>query len=734
VMTGGITATVAEDGIRIESGTLTWSTAPHEIARIAALDATVATQVGSFKFTEPTMEKWRTIDHLGHLARTANGASFDLYAGDSKVGTGTLIVGDHVQIQLHADGERVELTQAIDDTEHLVGLGGMSFSVDHRGEKVPLWVQEDGIGKDDIADDDYTGVWFLSGRQHSTHTPMPMLLSSRGYALVVDTYARAVFDLTGPARYEVWQPDLDLELFVPGEPRAALGQMIAWVGKPDPPSPIVFSPWVDAIFGSANVRAVAQALRDNGIASAVIWTEDWRGGSDSALGYALAENWHVDRTLYPDIEQLAADLHAMGFQFFVYFNTFIDSTADIYNEATSAGYAIHDSTGATYSFTGVKFNPATMLDLTNAAGVTWAKGVMTEALNEGADGWMADFGEWQPTDAMLASGEDALAVHNRYTVDWARMNHDLLAGRGTYFMRSAWLHSQPVSNVMWLGDQQTDFSTGDGFPSTIPISIGLGLTGFPYVGSDIAGYMSQGTNPTDQELFYRWTTFGALSPVMRTHHGRSARDNFQWQHDAQSIAHFKRWANFHQQLATYLEGEATVFQLTGLPIFRMIGLEFPDDFGWTTVDEYMLGDRILVAPVIAQGALDRMVTLPAGNWMPLFGGAPVSGTFDAPAQLTEIPAYVPEGTLLVLDGEAWLYPGAATDPGRASWDSNQWTWSGRPLGAAPPASATWNGQAVTLSAQGTFDVTGDGTLVLDGGGTLTIARGLPQAHVSVRAY
>jgi hypothetical protein len=148
----------------------------------------------------------------------------------------------------------------------------------------------------------------------------------------------------------------------------------------------------------------------------------------------------------------------------------------------------------------------------------------------------------------------------------------------------------------------------------------------------------------------------------------------------------------------------------------------------------MLGDRILVAPVITQGALDRMVTLPAGNWLPLFGGAPVNGMFDAPAPLTEIPAYVPEGTLLVLDGEAWLYPGTAADPARARWDSNQWTWSGRPLGAAPPATATWNGQPVTPDAQGMFDVTGDGMLVLDGGGTLTIARGLPQAQVSVRAY
>ena len=86
--------------------------------------------------------------------------------------------------------------------------------------------------------------------------------------------------------------------------------------------------------------------------------------------------------------------------------------------------------------------------------------------------------------------------------------------------------------MIWAGDQQTDFSEGDGLPSVIPMGLNLGLAGFPYFGSDIAGYMSQGTTPTTEELFYRWTTFGALTPVMRTHHGRSARENYQWEHDA----------------------------------------------------------------------------------------------------------------------------------------------------------------------------------------------------------
>lgn len=761
---GAFTAHIEPEPARIHvsaGGNEVWSTAPGQFAQIAAITATIEMQFGSFRFHDVDGTKWRAIDKLGAVMATADGATFDLYAGASKVGTGTLTLGDHIRLVLHTtEGERIALGQALDDSEHLVGLGGQSFSVDHRGEDVPLWVQEDGIGKDDIPDDHYEGVWFLTGRRHSTHTPMPMLLSSRGYALAIDTYAKADFDLGAAkpdvARYEAWEPDLDVEVFAGGDARTSLGQMIAWTGKPDHPSPTIFAPWVDAIFGSASVRQVAQALRDDGVAASVIWSEDWRGGGDSALGYALAENWRVDRTLYPDIEQLATDLKSEGFDFLVYHNTFIDSSADIYNEATSAGYAIHDATGGSYIFTGVTFNDATMLDLTNPAAVTWAKGVMGEALGDGAVGWMADFAEWQPTDAVLASGEDPRAVHNRYPVDWATFNHDLLAPGGIYFMRSAWLHSQPVTNVMWLGDQQTDFTTGDGFPSTIPISLGLGLTGFPYVGSDIGGYMSQGTTPTTEELFYRWVTFGALSPVMRTHHGRSARDNFQWQHDAQSIAHFRRWTRLHQQLAAYLEGQVASFERDGLPLFRMIALEFPgDDFGWTTVDEYMLGDRILVAPVITQGATDRMVTLPTGNWLPLFGGTAVSGTIDVPAPTTEIPAFVPEGSLLVLypdgvqgtfdaDREVWLWPGTAADPARAGWHDTQgvtgaaqWTWHGRALGAGLPVSATWNGQAATVTPHGsyaTIDVTGDGTLELAGGGTLVIARGAGNAQVTVRVY
>jgi alpha-glucosidase (family GH31 glycosyl hydrolase) len=735
-----------------------WST-HRDLAGAGSISARVEMMFGSFRFTEDAEQALRRIDALADITPTAGGATFTLETDGKRVGTGTLALlpeRQHVRITLVADtAERVALAAECSETEHLVGLGGNTFDIDHRGERVPLWVQEDGIGKFPDPDDIYAGLWFLTGRKHSTHTPMPMVLSSRGYAVAVDTYARAVFDLgsdpDAPERcsFEAWDKTLDVQLFV-GE--RAFANMIDWAGKPARPPELVFAPWVDALFGSANVRRVAQKLRAEGVAASVIWTEDWRGGEDSSFGYALHEDWRVDRAMYPDFEQLADDLRASGFAFHTYHNTFIDSTADVRAEAEQLGYTIRKD-GVPYSFTGVKFNPSTLLDLSNPAAVAWAKAVMSEAIALGSDGWMADFAEWLPADAELASGESALAVHNRYPVDWARMNQEMFASPPPnrpppiYFMRSAWLHSQPHVMVMWAGDQQTDFSDGDGLPSVIPMGIGMGLAGFPYFGHDVGGYMSQGTVPTSEELFYRWTTFGALTPVMRTHHGRSVDENWNWERDPATIAHFRRWTRFHMQLVPYLVSMVEPFERDGLPLFRMIALDYPDeDWAWTTIDQYLLGDRILVAPVQVEGATSRTVKLPAGTWVPLLGGEPVSGEITAQAPMTEIPAFVPEGALLVLypdgvttvlpppgdDREVWLYSGTAQRAAHATQDGV--TWSGRAMGALP-ATATFDGANVPVTvANGVASatVTGDGTLRFADGSTLTIARGKPTARSFVK--
>jgi len=739
------------------------SAPPHVAAAFRSATAEIETQTGAFKIEEDPVAPWQGVATFQQVRAEGLSIKFSLGGADGAIGSGAVVVspvggaGDGppmVQILLEtAPGafNRASISYASPSGEHLLGLGGQSFDVDHRGQTVPLWVEEDGITKRD--DDAYDGVWFLTGRRHATHTPMPIFVSSRGYAAAVNTNARAVFALASEGedviRLEAWEGRLDLRLF-PGisfidDAREELEESIAsltlFTRRPAVPDRVVFSTWIDALYGSDNVRRVAQALRDAGVAAGVIWTEDWRGGNDEGTGYVLEEDWRVDRDLYPDFEAVAADLATNGYQWLIYANTFLDESADVFDEAIDAGFTIHDDTGAPYLFTGVKFRDATLLDLTNPDAVVWAKQTFQEALELGADGWMADFGEWLPTDAVLASGEDAMLVHNRYPVDWAKFNFELarifeMPRLRTYFMRAAWLGSQPYVQVIWAGDQQTDWSVGDGLQSVIPIGLGLGLTGFPYYGHDIGGYMSQLTEPTTKELWFRWCTLGAMTPVMRTHHGRSARANWNWESDAETTAHLARWSQLHAQLADYQMRMAGIAHEQGLPIMRPVALGFPEagDWAWTTTDEYLLGDRLLVAPVLTEGATSRVVRFPDGMWIPWLGGAAVSGEVEVDAPLSEIPVFAPAGAVLPLSGSVYvLYPGFAppgspwaTDP-RSFAGGVTVGWAGRDLSLPPPATAKLNGVDVALVRDGADlvvdvpDLGAESDVDFAGGGHVSIA-------------
>jgi sulfoquinovosidase len=744
-------------------------------------DAKYTMTGGIFDIEESNAGHWSGVTQFTNVQKKGDETDFTLTGADgSALGTGSVSVdAGNVTWSIIGDSKfnRASMAFSCSATDHFIGFGGQSYDVDERGQVVPIWVSEDGITKSDTNSPGQ--YWPISGTRHTTHTPMPIYLSNRGYALLLDTPYYSKFDMCATdesvVRVEAWTHRMDFTLFYGPKPTQAIERLTAHVGRPALPPKFTFAPWLDAIFGSANVRSIAKMLRDDGVPSSVIWTEDWRGGNTSALGgYGLLENWNVDRTLYPDFEQLAKDLHAEGFKFLTYENTFLDSSADIYQEALQKGVEIKTAAGKEYTFTGIAIDPSSMVDLTSPAAVTWTKNEYASGMALGSDGFMSDFGEWLPTDAVLASGESAEEFHNMYPVAYAKMNHELFtklhAQDGVdrmYFMRSAYVGSQPNVMVMWGGDQQTDFDPGDGFPSVIPIGLGLGVTGFPYYGSDIAGYMSVFSEPSTKELWFRWASLGALSPVMRTHHGRHVEptdeagfvQNWNWHASPDTIQHFKRWATLHMQLFPYLYGMAEIAVDHGTPIMRPLALAYPDwDPGWTMTDEYMLGDRIIVAPVVTEGATSRTVQLPGGTFYPLLGGAAVTtpsggGSITVPAPITECPAFVPAGTVLVLlpptvqtavdatpassvpsldaahdDRVIWLWPGGKSDFTEQNGLSYSWTASG--LGDQP-SSAKWNGASVAIKND-SVSVKGPGTLTVDGGaGKLVVTGGAADRALTI---
>jgi len=248
---------------------------------------------------------------------------------------------------------------------------------------------------------------------------------------------------------------------------------------------------------------------------------------------------------------------------------------------------------------------------------------------------------------------------------------------------------------------------------------------------------------------------------MRTHHGRDAQSNWNWEKDDETIAHFRRWSRVHMQLYPYFRAHVRRALETGAPLFAPLALEFPEfQAGWTATDQYLLGERLIVAPVIEEGATSREVQLPESeDFYPLFGGSAVSGTTQVQASVTEIPVFARAGTVLSLapaevdtvfevsDGsdtvslddigdarEIWLYPGGSQDFEEFDTDI-ELRWDGAGL-VQSPDSATYRGESVETTGGELFttiEIAGSGTLEM-GGGTLVIKGVDSGAPLTVRVY
>ena len=647
---------------------------------------------------------------------------------------------------------------ACDADDHFSGFGAQQMDVDHLGFTVPTWVEEHGIGKE--MDDTFSPQWPLLGTRHASLAPIPQYLSRRGYILTAESDLRSLFALCSEsptaARVQIEMPS-SVHLFDGPTPADALQRAADTFGRPRMPPKMAFAPWLDAILGDANVRDVAKKLRAASIPTSVIWTEDWRGGGFSGDNYTLAEEWEVDTTLYPDMKGMSDELHGEGFDFFVYFNPFVYMTSKAWPETAPNGFLVQHTDGSPYTFTGAKFTDCGLIDLDNPDARAWAVQKMQNAIALGADGWMNDFGEWLPTDGMTAAGP-SLGRHNLYPVLWEQTAREAIDGvedgqQRLFFGRSAWLGSAPLVDVLWAGDQLTDFDPDDGLPSILPMAIGLGIGGISTYGHDIAGYQSATVPDSTKELFFRWTELGAWSPVMRTHHGTQPLLEWNWQSDADTTAHFARYARQHMALVPYLQGLALYASQTGLPMWRGLMLAFPADVAaWGVKDEVLLGDGLLLAPVMTQGLTARPVYLPAGRWYPWAGGAAVAGpaTVNAPAPLTEIPIFAASGALVPTypDGVMTLVHGSAAVPDDTSVGDDRIlhaflgadgsffeagglthqlvhegdtsgalgaAWNGIPLAAcdaddtAPCLAATPDGATAYVVGPGTLDVTSNGT-------------------------
>ena len=550
-----------------------------------------------------------------------------------------------------ADSIAVGVQCDADGTFH--GFGEQYNATNQRGEAFQLLVNEQGNGRDGSAAPSV-------GNEHTTYFPMPYYIDARGFGALFDTDRRVDVDLCASDEEIAWfevNSGAPVQWRVFHGPTAldVIGQLGDLVGRPTQPPAWAYNLWMAAQGGWANVLGEVSGLEAASIPVSAFWVQDWGGirmNPDGGSGVQYI--WEPDEVLYPDFAGGVADIHEGGYKFLTYANPFIVDPATVREEDEPARFAprfdsmdqmgllLKNQMGETYiDFVAPNIPQGNAHpDFSNSETVEFISELLRDVVDTyDVDGWMADFGEWVPVDSVHEDGGDAIERRNTFPIDWQLANRKALEGARpdgdwVMFARSGWTGVQAVAQIHWVGDQETNWSVLDGLPTVVPAMLNLGLAGQPFVTHDIAGF-ARGTGPSNRELFQRWTELGAFTPIMRTHDGADKVNNWRWNTDEETTAHFRKFTYVHCALMGDFMTLASDAEETGAPIVRHLMLVFPDDREtWDISDQFVIGDSLLVAPVTEEGATSRSVYFPAGTWYNVWTGEAVQGgqrsTVDAP--------------------------------------------------------------------------------------------------------
>ena len=503
-----------------------------------------------------------------------------------------------------------------------------------------------------------------------TYSAIPLFYSSRGYAFwLLNSHestwnidpARGVLEVQaagpgadyivihGPAFKDILSTYTALTGRPPLVPRWALGLMVT--GYPQEPQATV-------------LERVAEHRRRGVPLDGLI------------LDYHWEERYHNFRwrsSLFPDPDQMIAALKARGVRLGLIFTPFLnnrnrpiqrrvmqrvdrnlpagteheDETAlPEYQEALAKGFLAHPNTKWWFGAGG-------MLDFSHPAAAAWWNARLRPLYQQGVAFFKNDDGEYLPPSGRSALGLTGREYHNLYGFFYGRAIYDGMLAlddrRPFIYARSAWAGSQRYP-ALFLGDQAPTF---DHMRSTLRAGLNLALLGFAHWTVDVFGLHGK----TTPELHRRYAQYALLAPIARYFWRPPAVDDtrFPWSHGPANEANFKKYTELRYRLLPYYTALGWEAYLTGLPVLRPLVLEYPDDSRLAAVyDQVLLGDRLLLAPVLAPedpatGHARRRVLLPAAPaWHDFWttSSYPGGGELDYPAPPDRLPLLVRGGSIV----------------------------------------------------------------------------------------
>ena len=540
-------------------------------------------------------------------------------------GDETPVACREIRLGLRADGSAAWQEMALDSTHrHVWGTGERFDSVDQQGMGACGKVVEHFTRQ---------GAW--------SYLPTPFFMTDAGFGFYRDAGCDVAMRFSGQIRIASQVIPGRRDTWLLGAPAAQLAAYIQLTGAPTLPPEWAFGLWISANGWrcDADVDEQLEALKKYDCPASVLVLEAW---SDESTFYRWSEAWEAPRRMIEKVRR--AGLHLVLWQIPVLKALgdcpYPEAAKRDRDEAVSKGFVVRRADGSPYVIPEKWFAGSLLPDFTNSEACAWWFGKREHLLQEGAEGFKTDGGEFLfGSDICLHDGTPGIEAHNVYAMQYLRAYHAWMRRqgvRGVLFSRAGYAGAQTVP-IHWAGDQ---LSTWDELRAQLTAGLSAGLSGVIFWGFDIGGFAGE---LPEAELYLRATAMACFAPVMQwhaeprsgqfyaTHDPAFNNDRSPWnlarQQSAPEIIEIAcAFARLRERLRPYLWAEAQACVRNARPMMAHLCLDFPSDrraLGCN--DEYMLGRRYLVAPVVQKGARGRAVYLPQGKWRHFFTNEIVAG-------------------------------------------------------------------------------------------------------------